>query len=45
MQNMCFFAPALPLEDVFDPTGAGGTLLPVALLVLLPVPKMFHSKI
>jgi sugar/nucleoside kinase (ribokinase family) len=24
-QNQVFFAPALPLEDVFDPTGAGDT--------------------
>jgi sugar/nucleoside kinase (ribokinase family) len=24
-ENMVFFAPALPLEDVFDPTGAGDT--------------------
>lgn len=24
-KNMVFFAPALPLEDVFDPTGAGDT--------------------
>ena len=24
-QNNVFFAPALPLEDVFDPTGAGDT--------------------
>jgi sugar/nucleoside kinase (ribokinase family) len=24
-QNHVFFAPALPLEDVFDPTGAGDT--------------------
>jgi sugar/nucleoside kinase (ribokinase family) len=24
-QNQIFFAPALPLEDVFDPTGAGDT--------------------
>jgi sugar/nucleoside kinase (ribokinase family) len=24
-QDMVFFAPALPLEDVFDPTGAGDT--------------------
>ena len=23
--NRVFFAPALPLEDVFDPTGAGDT--------------------
>lgn len=24
-ENKVFFAPALPLEDVFDPTGAGDT--------------------
>ena len=24
-ENRVFFAPALPLEDVFDPTGAGDT--------------------
>ena len=24
-QNSVFYAPALPLEDVFDPTGAGDT--------------------
>ena len=24
-QNEVFFAPALPLEEVFDPTGAGDT--------------------
>jgi len=24
-ENQVFFAPALPLEDVFDPTGAGDT--------------------
>ena len=24
-ENNVFFAPALPLEDVFDPTGAGDT--------------------
>jgi sugar/nucleoside kinase (ribokinase family) len=24
-ENLVFFAPALPLEDVFDPTGAGDT--------------------
>ena len=24
-ENNLFFAPALPLEDVFDPTGAGDT--------------------
>ena len=24
-ENEVFFAPALPLEDVFDPTGAGDT--------------------
>ena len=24
-ENKIFFAPALPLEDVFDPTGAGDT--------------------
>ena len=24
-ENSVFFAPALPLEDVFDPTGAGDT--------------------
>ena len=23
MIKRCFFAPALPLEEVFDPTGAG----------------------
>lgn len=28
--NNVFFAPALPLEDVFDPTGAGDTFKPVA---------------
>jgi sugar/nucleoside kinase (ribokinase family) len=35
-----FFAPALPLEDVFDPTGAGDTLL-VDLLVIWPILKIF----
>ena len=25
VQNQVFFAPALPLEEVFDPTGAGDT--------------------
>jgi len=33
-RNHGFFAPALPLEDVFDPTGQV-ILLPAALLVIL----------
>jgi len=33
-----FFAPALPLEDVFDPTGAGDTFAG-GFIVILPKQK------
>jgi sugar/nucleoside kinase (ribokinase family) len=38
--NKVFAIPALPLEDVFDPTGAGDTLPEVLQLTLLKKEKL-----
>ena len=44
-QQDVFYAPALPLEEVFDPTGAGDTFAGGAIESLQTFgAKLFHTK-